>query len=123
MNRVLFFPLYLTALLLSACTSTAPSNPAASSTPLTALESITYYVDSASGLDSNSGTSSDAPWKTLEMVNQRSFASGDVISFKRGSSFSGTILTLQSAGVTLNAYGNGDKPLFRNPGGLMVLEI
>jgi len=118
----------MTALLLSACTSTvpsrtAPANPVASSTRLTAQESTTYYVDSASGLDGNSGTSSDAPWKTLEMVNGRSFASGDVISFKRGSSFSGTILTLGSAGVTLNSYGSGDKPLFRNPGGLKVLEI
>lgn len=128
MNRVTFPLLSLTALLLSACTGTAPSsttpsNPAASSTPLTAQATTTYYVDSASGLDSNSGTSSSAPWKTLSKVNGRSFVSGDVISFKRGSSFSGTILTLKNAGVTVNAYGSGVKPLFKNPGGLKVLEI
>ena len=123
MNRVSFFLLSLTALLLSACTSTAPANPASSRGPLTAQAATTYYVDSVSGVDSNSGTSLNAPWKTLGKVNGRSFASGDTVSFKRGSSFSGTILTLQSAGVTLNAYGSGAKPLFKNPGGLKVLEI
>jgi hypothetical protein len=44
----------------------------------------TYYVDAASGSDTNSGTSESAAWKTIAKVSGISFAPGDRILFKRG---------------------------------------
>ncbi|MDP3947168.1 MAG: right-handed parallel beta-helix repeat-containing protein [bacterium] len=43
-----------------------------------------YYVSNSTGNDSNSGTSVDSPWKTLEKVNSETFLPSDIILFKRG---------------------------------------
>ena len=72
-----------------------------------------YYVSTA-GSDSNTGTSTDKPWKTLSKVNSFSFKPGDQILFKRGEQWSGTI-TVKQAGasgspITYGAYGTGAKP-------------
>jgi hypothetical protein len=85
-----------------------------------------YYVNSASGSDSNSGTSSSSPWKTLGPVNSRSFGSGDVINLARGSSWTGAgggsaALTINGSGasgspITVQAYGTGANPTIRNTG-------
>ncbi len=84
-----------------------------------------YYVNSASGNDGNSGTSSSSPWKTLAPVNGRSFGAGDVINLARGSSWTGgggntATLTINGSGasgspITLQPYGSGAAPLLRNP--------
>lgn len=47
-------------------------------------EAATYYVDSTGGSDSNSGTSSATPWKTLGKVNSITFLPGDTIRFRAG---------------------------------------
>ena len=39
----------------------------------------TYYVDSTIGDDSNSGTSPETPWKTLDKVTATTFLPGDTI--------------------------------------------
>ena len=39
----------------------------------------TYYVDAVTGADSNSGTSTAAPWKTIKKVNSRTYGSGDEV--------------------------------------------
>jgi len=73
----------------------------------------TYFV-SAAGSDSNSGTSSTAPWKTLSKVNQTVLLPGDTVSFRRGDTFTGGIVTAQSgtstAPITLNSFGAGNPP-------------
>src|SRR4051794_2493591 len=53
-----------------------------------------FYVDSIAGSDSNAGTSSSAPWQSLNKVNNTTFAPGDVINFKRGSTWTGTTLVI-----------------------------
>src|SRR5690554_6082408 len=77
------------------------------------VHATVYYV-SNSGNDSNSGTSSDKPWKSLSKVNSFNFKAGDQILFKRGDSWSGTI-TVSTAGsssspIVYGAYGSGEKP-------------
>lgn len=70
----------------------------------------TYYVSFQEGNDSNSGTSADTPWKTLNKVNSHSFNSNDIIGFKRGDSWYGSIITSNSD-IIYGAYGSGDKPI------------
>ncbi len=79
-----------------------------------------YFVDSVGGSDGNPGTSEDKAWRTLAPVRAAKLAPGSVVSFKRGSSWSGK-LTLSTSGVAgqpirFTAYGVGDKPVFSNPG-------
>jgi hypothetical protein len=65
-------------------------------------QAATYYV-SNSGSDSNAGTSSSSPWKTIAKVNSVSEASGSTVLFQ----YTGTWhaqLTAQ-AGVTYGSYG------------------
>lgn len=69
----------LTTLLTSAC-SVLPEQSAGR----------TYYVDSAGGDDSNSGTSHGNAWKSLVRINSfRTFGPGDRILLKAGSMFQG----------------------------------
>ena len=86
----------------------------------TAAQAASYYVDSTSGADSNSGTSSAAPWQSLSKVNSVTFQAGDTIKFKRGSVWTGN-LQIQNSGtsarrITYRAYGTGDPPQIKNPG-------
>ena len=86
-----------------------------------------YYLDSTSGNDNNSGTSTGSAWRTLAKVSTRSFNAGDVIAFQRGKTFTGTA-TIASPGtstnpITVTAFGSGAQPLLTNPGGLNMLKI
>lgn len=63
----------------------------------------TYYVDDAGGSDANSGTSSNAAWRTLSKVNSRTFSPGDRILFKAGGSWTGEL--------DLNGDGNAASPI------------
>ncbi len=77
------------------------------------VNATVYYV-STSGSDSNSGTSTDKPWKSLSKVNGFSFKPGDQILFKRGEEWSGSITVKQGGAsgspITYGAYGTGAKP-------------
>ena len=78
-----------------------------------------YYVDSVNGSDSNSGTSTTKPWKSLASVQSRQFQPGDTINFKRGSTWNGQ-LYIQSSGVqgnpiTFRDYGSGARPTISHP--------
>jgi hypothetical protein len=79
-----------------------------------------YYVDSVNGSDTNSGTTPSNPWKTLSPVNAKKFSPGSVISFKRGSSWTGSLVINESGApgnpITFTAYDTGDRPILRNPG-------
>ncbi|MBP8255687.1 MAG: right-handed parallel beta-helix repeat-containing protein [Opitutaceae bacterium] len=81
----------------------------------------TYFV-SVSGDDSNEGTSTDTPWKTLNKVSATAFKPGDRIFFKRGDTWTasngGEQLTVSSSGasdqerIVYGTYGEGTKPIF-----------
>ncbi len=71
-----------------------------------------YYV-SKSGNDANSGTSINSPWKTVNRVNSHSFKFGDVVNFKRGDIFYGSLDIKGKNGNTFNAFGSGSKPVIR----------
>ena len=71
----------------------------------------TYYVDSGAGDDAGAGTSQGAPWRSLDKVNATSFAPGDSVLFKGGSTWRGS-LTVTSSGaagapITVGSYGTG----------------
>jgi hypothetical protein len=93
----------MTALLASGLGNSTPASAAG----------ITYFV-SAAGNDSNSGLSSSTPWKSLTKVNSIVLAPGDTVSFRRGDTWAGGVVTTQSgtstAPITLNGYGSGNAP-------------
>jgi len=74
-----------------------------------------YYVDSTAGKDSNSGTSTSKPWKTLAKVNSRSYQAGDQILLKKGSTWREQISVPSSGAsgkpILIGAYGSGSPPL------------
>ena len=81
----------------------------------------TYYVDATSGNDSNNGTSTSTAWKTINKLNTSSFVPGDVIRFKSGETFPGS-LVISSSGSSRNPiiydrYGNGALPILDGKGG------
>ncbi|WP_332853502.1 right-handed parallel beta-helix repeat-containing protein [Duganella sp. S19_KUP01_CR8] len=73
-----------------------------------------YYVDNLGGSDNNAGTSISAPWASLSKVNGATLAPGDTVSFKRGGTWRGGLVTkggTQGGGaVRYGAYGAGVKP-------------
>jgi hypothetical protein len=80
----------------------------------------TYYVNSASGLDSNEGTSSDRAWASVRRVNQQVFEPGDEILFAAGGSFEGQ-LALKGSGtadapIRVDRYGEGPNPAIHGRG-------
>lgn len=80
----------------------------------------TYYIDSAAGSNSNNGTSTSTPWKTVAKVNGSSFLAGDQILFKRGGTWNET-LNVPASGASGNplvfgAYGTGTDPIFDEQG-------
>ena len=75
----------------------------------------TYYVDSAGGNDTNSGTSAGSAWQTLAQVSEKIFSPGDSILLKCGGVYTGPV-SLKGSGeagspITLSSYGTGGKPL------------
>ncbi|MGG1516284.1 hypothetical protein ABE504_12770 [Paenibacillus oryzisoli] len=79
-----------------------------------------YYVNSQSGNDSNSGTSSSSAWQTLSKVNSITFSAGDTILFAKGSSWTGQLTPKGSgtsaAQITIDAYGSGNLPIINGAG-------
>ena len=72
----------------------------------------TYYV-SPNGKDSNSGTSTLKPWRTINKVNRRDLDPGDQVLFLGGATFSGRLtFTSRDSGtatnpITISSYGTG----------------
>lgn len=72
-----------------------------------------YFV-SATGNDSNNGKYPWSPWQTITKVNATTFQPGDIVAFKRGDAFTGTV-TANASGtasnpITYGSYGTGAKP-------------
>ena len=90
------------------------------STQLTVVNAAntTYYVSQSTGNDSNNGTSSSTPWKTLAKVGSITYGAGDQILLKCGDSWNETLTISNSSGtstspITLSSYGTGNKPIIR----------
>lgn len=70
----------------------------------------TYYISSSSGNDSNSGTSSSAPRKTIPTLQTK-----NTYLLKRGDTFYNRIPRVYNPTIgniiTVSAYGTGDKPV------------
>ena len=85
----------------------------------------TYYVDSAQGSDSQSGTAPSASWQTLDKVNSSKFQPGDQILFKSGSVWQGQLVPpssgSESAPIVIGRYGQGPRP--RIDGGGKVEDV
>ncbi|MFT3911844.1 MAG: T9SS type A sorting domain-containing protein [Ferruginibacter sp.] len=99
---------------------------------ITGVANATDYYVSASGNDSNNGTSQTTPWKTISKVesfcNNGSIHPGDRILFKCGDQFTGKAVIAGIWGndapsgtatspITLGNYGTGAKPVFLYPTG------
>lgn len=89
----------------------------------TLASAATYYVDSsATGSDSNNGTSTTTPWKSLTKVNATTFAAGDVVRFKSGGVWTGQLWPKGSgtsgSPIVINAYNTGAAPII-NGGGVL----
>jgi regulation of enolase protein 1 (concanavalin A-like superfamily) len=72
----------------------------------------TYYV-STSGSDSNNGTSTSSPWKSIAKVSSTHLNPGDSVLFQGGKTFSGSLSLYNDGGsstdrVTISSYGSGD---------------
>jgi polysaccharidase protein len=74
-----------------------------------------YYVDSASGADSQSGLSASAPWSTLSRAAAAPLAPGDYILLKRGSSWHEPLVVsasgLPDMPINIGGYGSGSAPV------------
>lgn len=80
-----------------------------------AAHAAQYYVDSTyTGSTSNGALAT--PWKTLSQVQGAALVAGDIVSFKRGTMYSGTFTVNRSGAagnpITFNAYGTGANPKF-----------
>lgn len=94
----------------------------------TAASNATYYVSSNTGSDSNNGTSSSTPWKTLTKASTMTYSSGNSILLKRGDSWAGETLNLHGNGTSANpisvsAYGSGAKPIITGNDGIAMASI
>lgn len=87
------------------------------------VEEVVYYVDSINGDDSNTGTSQDAPLKTIDRLNRLELNPGDRLLFKAGSTFNAVggyrqgkyLFTPKGSGkegkpIIIGVYGEGEKP-------------
>ena len=95
---------------------------------VTGVEGAVYYVDSAGGNDTNSGTDSISAWKTLTKVNGTTFRPKDSILFKAGESWIGTLSPLGSGDegypITISSYGtNQAMPLINGNGNTDALIL
>ncbi|MHB1036487.1 MAG: DUF4347 domain-containing protein [Pirellulales bacterium] len=80
----------------------------------------TIYVDATGGNDANDGQTPGTAWQTLAKVNATRWGEDDHILFKRGESWTGT-LVLQDSGtsghpITIGSYGDVglERPTFRS---------
>ena len=87
------------------------------------LAIVKYYISTSNGDDTNNGTSSATPWKTIARVNTAwgagTFNAGDSILFKAGDVWSGANLATlvvkksgasERSSINVSSYGAGNKP-------------
>lgn len=86
----------------------------------TIVQGQTYYMDSKTGSDDNSGLSEKQAWKSLDKLNKHSFGPGHKILFKSGTEYIGQFEPKgsgsKSAPVVIDQYGKGAKPVLHGRG-------
>jgi len=73
----------------------------------------TYYISNSLGNDSNSGTITSLPWKTINKVNAFTLSAGDSILFKRNDIWRGQLIPqsgILGANIYYGAYSSGTNP-------------
>jgi parallel beta-helix repeat protein len=99
---------------------TSPPTSGSGTGGITTATGKIYYFSSSTGDDSRSSTqaqSSSTPWRTLSKLNSyfSSLQPGDLVLFKRGDVFYGSINATKSgssgAPIAFSAYGSGNKPV------------
>jgi uncharacterized repeat protein (TIGR01451 family) len=78
--------------------------------PSTAAANTTYYVSMSDGNDSNGGTSSAAPFKTIAKVNSLVLQPGDRVLFKCGDTWRGEMLRVVESGTLAQPIAFGSYP-------------
>ena len=88
---------------------------------------VTYYVDPAAGSDAYRGTDPNMPWKSLSIVNSRTFRPGDKILFKAGSRYAGTLAPhgsgAEGSPIVIDMYGGEAKPRIDGQGAYAAVEL
>lgn len=83
------------------------------------LHGASHYI-SSSGNDLHPGTSPETAWRSIDKVNKVFpwLSPGDSILFRRGDTFSGTIVASKSGrpgkNIVISAYGEGKMPLIQS---------
>jgi hypothetical protein len=99
---------------------------------LTAQGSAQTFYISPNGNDSNSGTSPNAPWASLNKVNSTDYNPGAQILFQAGGNWYGQLHTTSSgtfnSPIVYGSYGSGPNPTFWgsdpiNPSGFVQEQI
>ena len=81
-----------------------------------------FYIDSAKGKDTNTGSSLESPWQTLNNINEMHLKPGDEVLLHRDSIFNDQYLHIQGSGdesspIIIRPYGDGDKKPVINANG------
>ncbi|NQT91918.1 MAG: hypothetical protein HQ559_04085, partial [Lentisphaerae bacterium] len=82
--------------------------------PMAAAAPRVFHVDSTAGDDRDAGDLPGRAWASLERVNRAELRPGDMVRFKRGGMWRGTLRPhsgAEAAPITYTAYGEGEKPL------------
>lgn len=95
--------------------------PAASAASAASAAPTTYYVDTVNGSDTNRGTSSGAPLRSLGKVNSLAFSPGDVVLLRRGQTWSGRLKVPTT--MTVGAWGAGDAPVITGGDGGACVDV
>jgi len=102
------------------CLSLLRCGAGTSEPPVVHPTGATYYVDSASGSDTSSGTAQNSPWKTLAKVNATTFVPGDKILLKSGATWTGQLCPKGSGSaqhpIQIDKYGGDAKPVINGAG-------
>ena len=90
--------------------------------PSPATAATAYHID-CSATAAGSGTQA-SPWNSLTPVNARTFAAGDSILIKRGTTCAGQQLFPKGSGaagapIVIDAYGTGAKPVLAGNGAVV----
>jgi hypothetical protein len=91
------------------------------------LSAADYHVDCSSGSDQNSGLSAEQAWRSVDKINNTTFAPGDSILLKRGSRCPGMLWPKGSGQegrpIRVGAYGKGALPLVDGSGHEAALKL
>ena len=104
----------------------SPSAPKPLAARAATAGATTYYIDSESGSDKNTGKSKAKAWRTIARANRATLAPGDRVLFAGGQTFSGTIVLGEAAGlpnkpIVIGSYGQSRALIAASAGDALLL--